>query len=566
MTVNPPTTRKYLENRYEQLKTDRSSWESEWRDVQQYILPECGRWFTTETNDGKKRPRKIYDGTAKYAMRTLASGLRSGITSPARPWFKLTTPDPDLMEFGAVKVWMELVEERMREMFANSNLYNALYSQYLELGGFGTSAMMIYEDRQDIIRAYGMTCGEYFLSSDDRGEVDTVIREMQWTVGQLVNRFGREKCSQAVQNLFDRGRLNSPVTIRHCIEPNTLYRPGLFGVAGKPWRSVWWEEGSNKDDILGEFGFDSKPFVAPRWNTIGMDVYGRGHPGSEILGDTISLQSMTKKKGRAVDKHVDPAMNLPGSMKNNGAGGYSIDPGAINYIDGMASGITATPAQSIQPNLAHFVADIQEIQKRIEHGAYKDLFLMMHQMDRAQITATEIIERKAEKLVGLGPIVERMNDELLEPVIDRAFELMMNIKDENGMPTLVPPPPDELQDVKLGVQFMSIFRQAQEQEEVTRTVGYVRNLALMAEATQDPSVLDNLDADEAAKVFGNKGGAPARIVASKEAVEKKRQARAEAVQQQMQMAQAGQAVEAAKTLSETNIDQNKNALAQMMDL
>lgn len=558
------TPRKYLDSRLEALKSERSSWESEWKDIQQFILPHRGRWLTSETNKGGRRNRKIYDGTATYAMRTLASGLMAGITSPARPWFKLTTPDPDMMKFAAVKVWLKEVEDALARMFANSNIYNVLSGQYEELGGFGSGPMLLYEDRQDVIRAYGLTVGEYWQAIDDRNEVNTLMREMQWTVGQVVQRFGEENCSRAVKNLYSRGQLNEPVIIRHAIEPNDLYRPGLIGFKGKPWRSVWWEVGADKDALLGKEGFNSKPFVAPRWRIISNDTYGTG-VGSDIIGDTIGLQAMTKKKARAVDKQIDPAMNLPGAMKGKGGASYSLDPGTNNFVEGMGQGVNAQPAQVVQPNLSHFVADIQEVQRRIEHGAYKDLFLMLHQMDRGQITATEIIERKAEKLIGLGPVVERLNDEMLEPMIDRTFDIMMSALDAEGNPTMVPPPPPELQDVKLGVEFISIFRQAQQQEDVTRTVGYVQNLALMAQATGDLSVMDNLDPDAAAQILGNKGGVPATVVASEEAVAAKRQARAQAEQQMQQQAAAAQAVEAAKALGDTQLS-GDNMLGSLMGM
>jgi hypothetical protein len=570
---DPSTPRQYLDRLFEEQKSIRSSWEYEWREIQKFILPNRGRWLTTEANRGGRRNRYIYDNTAGYAMRTLASGLMAGITSPARPWFKLTTPDPEMMKYGPVKVWLKEVEDAMGAMFANSNIYNVLSTQYEEIGGFGSGPMLLYEDKTDIMRGYSMTVGEYYQAADDRGEIGSLIREMDWSIGQMVKRFCSNpdgtvdqkkfaNLSNASQSMYKRGQLSALVTIRHIIEPNNQYRPGMLGSKGKPWRSIWWEVGADQDRILDQSGFNSKPFVAPRWSVIGMDAYGQGI-GSDIIGDTISLQAMTKKKARAVDKQIDPAMNLPGSMKKSGAN-YSLDPGVNNFVDGMGQGVNAQPAQVVQPNLSHFVMDIQEVQRRIEHGAYKDLFLMLHQMDRGQITATEIIERKAEKLIGLGPVVERLNDEMLEPMIDRAFEIMISAKDDSGGFALVPPPPQEIQDVKLGVQFISIFRQAQQQEDVTRTVSYVQNLALMAQATQDPSVMDNLDADEAAQILGNKGGVPATVVASEDQVAAKRKARADAESQVQQQMQMGQAVEAAKALSETNLNQNQNALGALM--
>jgi len=562
-SLDPTTPRKYLDRRLQQMKDDRTSRDTDWKEQQQFILPTRGRWLVTEANKSARRNRKIYDGTATYAARTLASGLMAGITSPSRKWRRLTTPDPELMEYGPVKEWLSIVDDRMDMMFANSNIYNVLSGAYEELGVFSNGPILLYEDRQDIIRAYGQTVGSYYLATDDRSDVNTFARQMQWTVGQAAKRFGVDNLSTASQQTYRRGNLNAPITTNHLIEPNDEYRPGLFGYRGKPWRSVWWEEGAPGDKVLAKEGFNSKPFMAPRWKVLDNDAYGIGGPGDDTIGDVISLQSMTKKKARAVDKQIDPAMNLPGSMKNS-AGGYSLDPGVNNFVDGMGQGVNAMPAQTVTPNLAHFSADLKEVQDRINHGFYKDLFLMLHQMERGQITATEIIERKAEKLIGLGPVVERLNDEMLEPLVDRAFEIMLSARNAEGGPLLVPPPPPELQGIKLGVEFMSIFRQAQQQEDVTRTVGYVQQLALVAQATGDPSVMDNLDTDAAAQVLGSKGGVPATVVASADKRDAKRKARADAQAQVEQQAQVMQAVEAAKALGETQINPNQNALGAML--
>lgn len=58
----------------------------------------------------------------------------SGITSPARPWFKLATPDPDMMDYGPVKLWLEVVQRRMNEVFNKSNIYQSLPLLYASTG------------------------------------------------------------------------------------------------------------------------------------------------------------------------------------------------------------------------------------------------------------------------------------------------------------------------------------------------------------------------------------------------------------------------------------------------
>ena len=114
------TTRKAV------MKTERQSYFNHWRELSDYIQPHRGRFFVTDRNKGRKRNNNILDNTGTLALRTLSSGMMAGLTSPARPWFRLRTQDPELMEFGPVKTWLGDVERLMREVFHVSNLYNVL--------------------------------------------------------------------------------------------------------------------------------------------------------------------------------------------------------------------------------------------------------------------------------------------------------------------------------------------------------------------------------------------------------------------------------------------------------
>jgi len=116
------------------LWKERSTWDSHWKDISKVILPMSGRFFESDRNDGRKRFNNIYDSTGTKALNIMAAGLMAGMTSPARPWFRLATSDTDLMEYEPVKIWLNDVTTLMREVFARSNTYRSLHSMYLELG------------------------------------------------------------------------------------------------------------------------------------------------------------------------------------------------------------------------------------------------------------------------------------------------------------------------------------------------------------------------------------------------------------------------------------------------
>lgn len=116
---NRSSKRAQLEQLRAMLWTDRSSFDAHWRDLGDFLLPRRTRFWAGDRNRGDKRNQNIIDSTATFATRTLASGLHAGLTSPARPWFKLTTPDPDLAEFKPVQEWLETVTQRMQVVFTS---------------------------------------------------------------------------------------------------------------------------------------------------------------------------------------------------------------------------------------------------------------------------------------------------------------------------------------------------------------------------------------------------------------------------------------------------------------
>lgn len=144
-----------------QLRNERSTFESHWRELAEFVLPRRGRWTPDDRNRGDKRNGRIIDNTATLAARTLRAGMHGGITSPARPWFRLTTPDPALAEYGTVKRWLDEVTSRLLMIFNRSNLYNVLPIVYGDMGVFGSSAMIALEDDEDVMRFAAFPLGSY---------------------------------------------------------------------------------------------------------------------------------------------------------------------------------------------------------------------------------------------------------------------------------------------------------------------------------------------------------------------------------------------------------------------
>lgn len=562
----PETKRDRLISLKGQLKKEASSWQDLWRELDEYIIPGRARFDTSDRNRGEKRRQKIINSSGSMAHRTLKSGMHAGITSPARPWFKLETPDPELNQYGPVKQWLDEVGERMRRMFLRSNLYNSLPVIYGDVGGFGVGAMALLSDDQDMMRTYTHPLGSYYLATDGRQRVDTFVREFKLTVRQVVDRFGRydqhtgqarwDNISSRVKGLYDQGNYNALVDVLHVVSPNPDFNPKFMASKYKRFQSCYLEIGQNDKQFLRESGFDEFPFVCPRWEATGEDVYGTDCPGMIALGDIKSLQLEEKRKAQAIDKMSDPPMTGPAALEN---AKVSTIPGHITYVNTREGMQGLRPVYQVDPRISELGEDIHAHERRISRAFFEDLFLMLAQSDRREITAREVSERHEEKLLMLGPVLERLNDEMLDPLIDRAFNIMMNRNGPDG--PMIPPPPQELQGMDLRVEYISIMAQAQKlvgTASIERFFGFVGNAASV-----NQEVLDNVDFDEATAMYHEMTGVPASILRSKESVQELRAQRAEAQRAQQQAEAAAQAAQGAKTLSETPTD-GDTALTALM--
>jgi len=434
------------------LWTERSSWDTHLRDIAVYQFPEASRFIVTDTNKGYKKNTTVYDNTAVFARRTFSAGMMSGMTSPARPWFRMGLSDKDLMEFGSAKEWLHNATQVTETIFHSGNTYLALQRCYDELGAFGTWADFVRDDFENVIHHYPLTVGEYALGVNDKGFVDTLYRDVNMTVGQMVQMFGYKNCSQAVRNLYDRNMYDSWVRVHHCVEPRRERDASKRDNKNMEFASYYFEPASDlgADQMLAESGYKRFPALCPRSSVTGNDVYGRS-PGMDCLGDVKQLQLMQLRKAQAIDYMVNPPLQVPTQYKDQASKRL---PGGVMFVDATAPGGGVRSAYEVNINLQHMVMDIEDTRRRINQAYYADLFLMLQNDERSGTTAREIVERHEEKMLVLGPVLERLQTELLKPLIDITFDRMM----ETG---ILPPPPKELHGQEIEIEFISALAQAQ---------------------------------------------------------------------------------------------------------
>ena len=543
MSANP-----YWE-RLSGLKRERSSYETHWREIGLFIAPKRYRERGARENDGLKAYHKILDETGMFARRVFVAGFMAGMTSPARPWFKLVTSDADLMDSSGVREYLEQVERRIRLALSRSNFYQAIAHNYDDLGTFGTAAMSCMEggDRS-AVWFYPHTLGQYWIGSNDQGVTDVMYRQTSKTVGQLVQQYGIENVSDTVKRMYRNNSLESWVPCVQAIEPNDDRVPGRIDFDNMPYRSVWFEEGQDgQEKYLAKRGFLEFPTMAPRWDVTAQDAYGVDCPGMLSLPGSKQLMAQQRRKGQAIDLLVRPPLQAPSSMEAKGVS--NILPGGISYVSGEG----LRPVYEVRPQIQEMLGDIAEVQERISRAFFVDMFLMISQTDDVR-TATEIAVRNEEKLLMLGPVLQRVQTELLDPVIDRVFSIMERNE-------LLPPPPPELQGQELRVEYISMMAQAQQSvgtSAIERTLGLAGNMAGVK-----PDILDKVDFDVALEEYAAMTGAPQRMILSSDDVAAVRMQRAQAEQAAAAMENMAQGASAAELLSRTEVRPD-NALGQIM--
>jgi hypothetical protein len=544
------TEKRRLETVISQLRIERYPFWTLWRELADYFLPKRYVWLQSDRERRIRNAKNPYilDSTGTKAARVLASGMMNGITSPSRPWFKLRVPGFD-DEGGPITVWADEVARRMMKVMAESNFYNSMAILYLDLGVFGTASNLIYEDDITVIRCFNPALGEYYLGQDHRLQVNMFAREFCQTACQVVSWFGIENVSDTVKGYYNSttaGQTLTNVELVHLVEPND----GDSNIPPKfKFRETYWEKGVPRANVLVQRGLNELPGVFPRWELTANDSYGTA-PAMDALGDVIQLQQETKRKAQGLDKMINPPVVADLQLQHRPT---ALMPNGITYVAG-ANSIGVKPLYEIRAPIQEMTQDIRDIQVRIRETFFNELFQMISQLDTVR-SATEIDARREEKLVLLGSVLERFENEALDPAIDRIYSIM---KRRN----MLPEAPEEIQDQSIEIQYVSILATAQQALAAAPTERWVGLIGNLAGAV--PEVLKIPDWDELIRSYGLDIGVAAKAMRPREDVE----ADAEDAKQNEAAAQGGQAglaaVQAAKLLSETQVGGGSNALQQLL--
>lgn len=528
-----------------QMEEVKRDYEDKLYDIARFVNPrrELLKDSQRYDNKGLTRGKDSFSGVPNSALSVWADGMQGHMVSRSLKWLKTTMGLRELNEIDEVQQYLQWYDEAMYGEFNRSNFYSVIGEWFRDAGSVGTAPLYIEEDiKESRAVCTPMHIREIFISENQFGEVDTVFRKFFLTAKQAVQKFGTTKLNT---NIVECAKTNPDKRWEfiHAVLPNDNIVYDSILSEHKPIASIYLQQTGNPGvedgDILQKSGYDINPYAVWRLRKNSDEIYGYS-PAADALVEIVQLNQFGKTLLKAAHMSVAPSMNVPEHMR----GHTRIVPDGLNYYE--KGGDKIVPVQT-NINFPIGVDREEKIQLIIEDKYRVEFFLILARAER-EMTATEIMERQAEKAVLLGPQVDRLEQEGLA----KAFNLVADIAERAGR---LPPPPQVLVDYvgemkKRGMKpstiepvFIGPLSQAQKRLFQMQPIKTGLNELAQA-STVFPSVLDRVDPDKLAEHILDSTDFPQSVMRTDTELDEYRKQIALEKQQAMQMQAAQGAADA----------------------
>lgn len=528
---------------YGKLWSDQANWRMLWNTIAQYVMPAWDN-FIGYFPEGVIRTTRIFDATGVTANERFAAMMEQLLTPRTQMWHDITPASEDLQDDAEVQSYCSQVR---KILFAARYRPRANYASqsdecYLQLGAFGNNAMLVDEAPGNSLIYRSIPLNEICWTLDASGMVDTVYRKFQWTVRNLVQRWGLKDMPDSVRAMFEK----SPYTdmdVLHCVRPNSDRTLGAVGAKGMAFESVYIL--LDERHLLERGGYRTFPYAIGRYRMAPREHYGRS-PASVALPAIRTLNEQKKTALRAGQKMVDPPLLL----SDEGAlTPFNLRAGALNY--GMLSS-EGTPL--VQPLQIEGNMPVAKELMEMEANAINDSFLVSLFQILAQepnMTATEAMIRAQEKGMLIAPAMGRQQSEFLGPQIVREIDILHHAGQ------LPPPPKQLLESGGIKIEYTSPLSKLMRAEEAQTIMTSIQGLAQMAPVF--PEIMDWVDSDEMPKDFLEASGFPGKLIRDPQQVQEIREQRQQAQQAQSVAAAAPGVSQAALNLAKAQQATNQPA-------
>ena len=506
-----------IKKRYETLKSERKTLEEIYQQIEQFVVPFRGKFFREQTGEHEVQWRQyqLFDTTAIQACDTLASSLQGSLTSPSTKWFALQFSADELNNNNEAMIWLEACTEEVFETLQQSNFNIEASEFYLDLCSFGSGIVteeVVNEDVWDGIDFQAVPVRECFFEPDHKQRVLNFYRRLQWTPIQILDKFGKD-CPEDIKVKAEAtSTTDDKYEIIFCIYKRDLKKPLDMSKPIPPKsRPFGYKYVLHRDAVqLGETGgyYEQPAFVA-RWKKVSGSMWGHS-PAMICLPDILNINELVEATLEAAGKVIDPAS-------------LTTQRGLVSDLDLGRGGLTVVRnIGDLVPYETQARFDVGQNVYELFRASIRQTFRVdqLQLKDSPAMTATEVQVRYEMMQRLLGPTLGRLQNDFLNPMIQRTFNILMRA---GRLPEI----PDIVKENAAGmkVDYTGPLPRAQKMETVRSMQEW---LGVMAEAGQVyPALNDLVNVDNFGRMSAKLMSVPALVVNSEDQVVEVREKRAE---------------------------------------
>lgn len=518
--------------RWAALKAQRQNWEADWQDIIRLMVPGADDILSLgQMALGQSRTSEIFDTTGITAPQMLAANMQGAVTNPAIQWFRLRFREEALNETQAVNGWLQACDERMLAAYNASNFYQAAHTYYLNLGSFGTAAMFIGSRRSQLgthLHFKTLPTGGYWIVENADGIVDTLYRSVWLSPRQAIQLFGMDDVSQATRDavLENTGKADEPEEYLHCVEPRVGRDQERRDNRNMPWKDVYLDIRSK--EIVKESGFEEFPFVVSRWETLSRTPWGFG-PGHIALPDVRTLNKIKELDLQNKILRIQPPLKV---IREGVIGNVSLESRVLNYVNSQ----DAIMPLELGGRVETLSLEVGPLIQSIRDIFYVDQLQGLPSPEASNMTAFEVSQRIEQMQRLMGPAFTRLLSEMLDPLADRVFGLMLRARALPQVPREVILAAQQNAG-QIDVDYEGPLARSQRGVDIRAIGDTIGMTSQMVVSSQRLDLWDNYDLDGFARHVAEVNGVPKSLVVDVLQVQRMRAAR---MQQQAQLQAAAE--------------------------
>jgi len=491
-----------IKKRFEALWSQRKTVEQTWDLIEQFIMPiRGGKFFEEQQSEGQidwRRGRTVFDSTAQNACYTLASSMHGALTSPSIRWFSLKFRDDELNANTTNAKWLEESSNAVFYALQESNFNLEVNEGYLDLAGFGTTIIFeepVSDRTWEGLEFSALPIREAYFEMDHKRQVERFYRLLQWTPTQLVSKFG-DKVPDIIKHKAESAQnVDEKIDVIFCVYPRKNVGDTKWKKKVTPKKRMYGYKyilRASGEELGVEGGYYEMPAYVPRWQKASGSQWGFS-PATVALSDVMTLNALVELILQALEKVVDPA-NL------------TTERGLISDLDLGAAGLTVVRnIDDLVPyeSKANFNAStllVEDLRNRIRQTFLVD---QLELKESPAMSATEVNARVDLMQRLLGPVLGRLQNDFLNPMIERTFRILWRAGK-------IPEMPGDLAEADFDIEYTGPLARAQRTDRITAIEGYLNSMAALGELF--PKMLMLVDDEKTGRLLASLRGAPVEIL------------------------------------------------------